>query len=408
MTQPTPSLRESDGLTQMPPLPPKVAWWRNEKLRGIFYQMIVMALMLLAFWYLFSNLQENLERLGIATGFSFLSSTASFDILFTPFMDYTSRSSYFDVFLVGMVNTVIVAVLSIVASTVLGMVLGVARLSSNWLISKVTEVYIEIFRNTPLLLQIFFWYYLVVQAMPIPRQSLEWFGGTMFLNNRGIYVPELNGEPNFVWVWLAIAVGVVVSWWLHRRNRRIKDQTGEEKPTWLPIFGLVLVMPTIVFWLSGSPLTVTYPELRGFNFQGGVSVIPELAALFLALTFYTAAFIGETIRAGIMAVPHGQTEAATSLGLNKTKNLRFVVMPQALRVIIPPMVTQYIGIVKNSSLAVAIGYPELVSVFAGTSLNQTGQAVEIIAMTMAVYLLLSLIISAIMNWYNKRVALVER
>ncbi|MCS0355471.1 amino acid ABC transporter permease, partial [Vibrio diabolicus] len=285
--------------------------------------------------------------------------------------------------------------------------MGVARLSSNWLVSRLAAVYIETFRNIPLLLQIFFWYFAVLQALPSPRQSLS-LGEAIFLNVRGLYFPAPEMEPGSGFVIAALIFGVIASLLINVWANNKQRLTGQQTPMGRIALGLVVGLPLIVYFLAGMPISLNYPELKGFNFQGGISIIPELAALLLALSVYTASFIAEIVRSGINAVSHGQTEAAMSLGLPRAKTLKLVVIPQALRIIIPPLTSQYLNLTKNSSLAMAIGYPDLVSVFAGTTLNQTGQAIEIIAMTMGVYLTLSLITSALMNLYNRKVALVER
>ncbi len=330
---------------------------------------------------------------------------AGFGIL-QSLIPYTETDSYGRTFVVGLLNTVLVSVLGIFAATILGFFLGVGRLSKNWLISKVCTVYIEIFRNIPLLLQIFFWYYAVLRTLPSPRQSIEFLGS--FLNIRGLYMPELVGTDGFNLVWIAFFAGLAATWLMKRWADKRRDATGQDFPTLYAGFGLILGLPFIVFLIMGMPLTVEHPELQGFNFAGGMVLIPELMALWFALTIYTAAFIAEIVRGGILSVPNGQLEAASALGLPRGKTLRFIILPQALRVIIPPLTSQYLNLTKNSSLATAIGYPDLVSVFAGTTLNQTGQAIEVIFMTMAVYLTLSILTSIFMNWYNSRKALIER
>jgi len=306
-----------------------------------------------------------------------------------------------------LLNTLLVSALGMVFATVIGFVIGVARLSKNWLISRLALVYIELFRNVPLLLQIYFWYFAVLRAMPAPRQSLS-LGDAIFLNIRGLYLPAPQYQPGFGWVLAAFGIAVALVWSMARWARRQQMATGQQFPVLPASLALLLGLPLLTFWLTGSPLVWQFPELRGFNFQGGWVVIPEMASLLLALSICTAAFIAEIVRAGIQAVSHGQTEASFSLGLNSGMTLRLIILPQALRVIIPPLTNQYLNLTKNSSLAAAIGYPDLVSAFAGTVLNQTGQAIECIAITMAVYLTISLLISLLMNWYNRRVALVER
>jgi len=379
--------------------------WNDPAKRALVFQ-ILLVLALGAFaWYIIDNTLNNLEQRGITTGFAFLSQEAGFGIPLS-LIEYTEASSYGRTFFVGLLNTVLVSVLGIIAATILGFILGVARLSDNWLIAKLSALYIEIFRNIPLLLQIFFWYFAVLRALPSPRQSIEFLGS--FLNIRGLSMPAPVAEPGFHLIWAALAVAIVAGWMVKRWAHKRQDATGKIFPTPWVVAGLILGLPLLTFLFSGAPLSFDHPELRGFNFRGGMTVIPEFVALWLALTIYTAAFIAETVRGGILAVPHGQIEAASALGLPKVRTLRLVVIPQAMRVIIPPLTSQYLNLTKNSSLATAIGYPDLVSVFAGTTLNQTGQAVEVISMTMAVYLSLSILTSLFMNWYNKRMALVTR
>ena len=386
--------------------PVKPPFWNNPRVRAMVFQAVALVVTVAFGLYLFENTQNNLRRLGIASGFGFLSSSSGFDIIQT-LIPYSATSSYGRVFWVALLNTLLVSALGIVLATLLGFVIGVARLSRNWLISRLALVYIETFRNIPLLLQIFFWYFAVLRAMPAPRQSLS-LGEAVFLNIRGLYVPAPQFQPGFGWVLLALGIAAVLAWLLARWARRRQMATGQPFPTLSVSLALLIGLPLLAFWLAGSPLHWQVPELQGFNFRGGLVVIPEMASLLLALTIYTAAFIAEIVRAGIQAVSHGQTEASFSLGLNSGKTLRLIILPQALRVIIPPLTNQYLNLTKNSSLAAAIGYPDLVSAFAGTVLNQTGQAIECIAITMAIYLSISLLISLLMNWYNRRVALVER
>jgi general L-amino acid transport system permease protein len=300
-----------------------------------------------------------------------------------------------------------VAAIGIALATVLGFVIGLARLSSNWLVARLATVYIEVIRNVPLLLQILFWYFAVLQALPHPRDSMV-FGGLFYLNNRGFYTPDPNFQDGFGWVLLAFVFALAAAVGVARWARRRHEATGRPFHTGYTVLGLVVGLPLVAFLLTGTPVSFEHPEMGRFKLQGGMVLLPELVALALALSIYTASFIAETVRAGILAVSHGQIEAADALGLKHGQTLRLVVIPQALRVIIPPLTSQYLNLTKNSSLAVAIGYPDFVNVFTGIVLNQTGQAVEVIAMTMAVYLTLSLLTSAFMNWYNRRMALVER
>ncbi len=387
------------------------AFWNDQQFRSVFFQLLVVAAVVAFGWYLFRNTSANLDRQGIASGFDFWNSTAGFGIIDT-WIEYSEESTYGRVFWVGLLNTLTVSILGIVLATIIGFTIGVARLAPNWLISRMATVYIETLRNIPLLLQIFFWYGLILKGFPKIRDSYEIFG-TVFLNNRGLYTPKPIFEPGTWMMFLGFGLAIAGIVWLSVWNRRRQNLTGQQFPVFLTSLGIFFGLPCLGLIVAslvygGVPISFDYPVMQAFNFKGGSELIPELVALLLALSAYTAAFIAEIVRAGIMAVSHGQTEAAHSLGLRNGQTLRLVVIPQALRVIIPPLTSQYLNLTKNSSLAAAIAYPELVSVFAGTVLNQTGQAVEVIGITMALYLGLSLSISAFMNWYNKKVALVER
>ncbi len=379
---------------------------RNPRVRAALLQALFLAAVLGFLGWILDNTLSNLEQRGISTGFGFLSAEAGFGILQT-LIDYSETSSFGRTFVVGLLNTLLVSALGILLATLLGFVIGVARLSRNWLLARVAAVYIEIFRNIPLLLQIFFWYFAVLRALPMPRHSLS-LGDVLFFNLRGLYLPRPLLEPGIGLVLGTFCIVLTVGWLLLYWARRRQERIGRRPAVGRYILLLLLVLPGAAFLLAGTPVSWELPELKGFNFRGGISLIPELTALLLALSIYTAAFIAEIVRAGIQSIPKGQTEAASALGLRPGQTLRLVVIPQALRVIIPPLTSQYLNLMKNSSLATAIGYPDLVAVFAGTTLNQTGQAVEVIAMTMAVYLTISLLISFFMNWYNARIALVER
>lgn len=386
--------------------PSKPAPWNDPAVRSVVFQAVALAAVVYFFYLIFDNTLTNMESRGITTGFAFLNNPSGFGILMT-LVEYDESHTYGKTFIVGLLNTLLVTFLGIILATAVGFTLGVARLSSNWIISRLATVYIETLRNIPLLLQIFFWYFAVLQLLPGPRNSLSWYDA-FFFSNRGFYspAPVFQEGSGVVIGAFVLAVGIVI--WLVRWAAKRQEQTGRQFNTISVSLGILIGLPLIVFFLSGMPIGLDYPALKGFNFQGGMRIIPELMALLWALSFYTAAFIAEIVRAGILAVSHGQTEAARALGVRNAPTLKLVVIPQALRVIIPPLTSQYLNLAKNSSLATAIGYPDLVAVFMGTTLNQTGQAVEIVAMTMAVYLAISLSISAIMNWYNKRKALVER
>lgn len=376
------------------------------RVRGWIIQALFLGLVVGTGVFFVHNTLQNLDSRGISTGFGFLSSASGFGIL-QSLIDYSEASSYGRVFVVGLLNTLLVSVLGIVLATLLGFLLGVARLSRNWLVSRMAAVTVETFRNIPLLLQIFFWYFVVVNTLPSPRDSFA-LGDALFLNLRGLYLPRPETGPGFGWVLVALAVAILVSVSIAAIGRRRRETTGRGFPVAELVLLVLIGLPILAFYLTGSTLSWDLPEFRRFNFQGGMVVIPELMALLLALVIYTATFIAEIVRAGIQSVAKGQTEAAMALGLSNGQRLRLILIPQALRVIIPPLTSQYLNLLKNSSLATAIGYPDLVNVFAGTTLNNTGQAVEVIAITMAVYLSISLAISLLMNLYNARISLVER
>lgn len=383
--------------------------WRDPKKRAIFFQFVVLALMAWFLYTVINNTATNMARQGIASGFGFLDSSAGFGIITTPFVPYTEESNYLTVFKVGLVNTIIVAVVGCLLALILGFTVGIARLSKNWLIQKVATTYIELFRNIPVLLQILFWYSAVLKPLPGPRE-LHQAGDSVFfsLNNRGLIFAEPIGQPGFQYVWYAFFAGIVLTWlmraWAHRRQ----ISTGRQFPVFLTGLALIVFMPVVVFFAMGQPMEFAPAEMSRFALRGGITIIPEFVALLFALVIYTAAFIAEIVRSGIQSVSHGQTEASAALGIKPNHRMRLVIVPQAMRVIVPPLTSQFLNLTKNSSLATAIAYPDLFSVFAGTTLNQTGQAVEIMAMTLAVYLVLSLLTSTFMNWYNSRITLVER
>jgi general L-amino acid transport system permease protein len=385
---------------------PRASVWTDPAVRAWVFQILAVAAVVALGWYLFDNTQTNLEKRGITSGFSFLDNSAGFGIA-QHLIDYNESHSYGRVFVVGLLNTLLVSLIGILVATLLGFLLGVARLSHNWLISKLATVYIEIFRNIPPLLQIFFWYFAVMLSLPGPRQSHE-IAGLFFLNSRGLYMPGPSPAEGFGVFVAALGIALVGVLLLSRWSKARFEATGRLFPVSPGAIVLLLGLPALALLVGGNPLQWSLPELSGFNFRGGWVLIPELMALTLALSIYTAAFIAENVRSGIQAVSHGQTEAARSLGLPAGKTLRLVIIPQAMRVIIPPLTSQYLNLAKNSSLAAGIGYPDMVSLFAGTVLNQTGQAIEVIAITMSVYLAISISISILMNWYNKRIALVER
>ncbi|CAN7286483.1 amino acid ABC transporter permease [Bosea sp. LjRoot9] len=387
--------------------PGKASLLYDPKIRGYVYQLALLAVVGFLLYSAASNAITNLRAQKIASGFGFWHNAAGFDVnqKLIPFS--ASGSTYGEAFYVGLLNTLLVASIGIVLSTFLGFFVGVARLSSNWVLSKLAMIYVEVIRNLPLLLQLFFWYNAVLKPLPNPRQSIELPAGAL-LNNRGLYLPDPQLGPGgslIVWTFL---IGIVASIIFRIWARKQQEATGKQYPVGWIALGLIVVLPFFVYLVTGRPVSFIYPEIAGFNLRGGIQIFPEFVALLLGLTTYTAGFIAEVVRAGILAVSKGQTEAANALGLRAGPTLKLVVIPQAMRVIIPPLTSNYLNLTKNSSLAVAIGYPDLVQVFTGTVLNQTGQAVEVVAITMAVYLTISLVTSFFMNIYNKRMALVER
>jgi general L-amino acid transport system permease protein len=387
------------------PKPAEPSFFNRKEVRAAIYQVALVVFLAAAFYMIVTNAAENLRRQNIASGFGFLNTTAGFDIS-QHLVDYSNTSSYGRAFMVGLWNTVLIAVIGIVLATILGFFAGIARLSNNWLVAKIATVYVETIRNMPLLLQLFLWYFGVLKTLPGPRQSYN-LADTAFLNVRGLYLPKpewlIGSSAFFASIAFGILASIGVSMWARRRQMA----TGQQFPVLLTSLGLILLLPAVVFLLMGRPVAFDYPKLQGFNFTGGTVIQPEFVALLVGLTVYTGAFIAEIVRAGILGVPKGQWEAARAVGLSNGQMLRLIVIPQAMRIIIPPLTSNYLNLTKNSSLAVAIAYPDLVNV-AGTILNQTGQAVEVILMIMGVYLTLSLLTSAFMNWFNKKMALVER
>ena len=385
--------------------PGRPAPWRDPRVRGIFLQIAFVGVLAALIAFLVYNTVVNLRQRGIAGGFGFLGGEASFGIG-ESLIEYSPADTYLRAFLVGLTNTLYVSAIGIVLATIVGTVMGLARLSSNWLVAKLAQIYVETFRNIPLALQLLFWWGLLRGAAPAPRQAWQPLPD-VFVSNRGISFPVPHEDPAHFWMLLALVVGVAASWAVSRWARERQARTGQQFASGWTGLGLILGLPLAVFLAAGAPLQLDVPALRGFNFSGGIVFSPEFAALLIGLVIYTASFIAEIVRAGILAVSWGQSEAASALGLTPWQRMRLIVLPQALRVIVPPMTSEYLSLTKNSSLAVIIGYPDLVSV-ANTTINQTGHAVEGIAMIMAVYLAISLAISAVMNLYNRAVALVER
>jgi general L-amino acid transport system permease protein len=378
----------------------------DPRLRALLYQAAAIGAALFAAWFLVSNTLANLEERRIASGFAFLGREAGFEIGETTLIAYGAADTYLKALAVGIANTFRVALIGIVAATLLGTMLGLARLSHNWLLAKLAAGYVEFIRNVPLLVQLFFWYALITEYLPLPREALEPLPN-VYLTNRGIFFPVPAAHPAHIWMFAAFIAGVAGAlafvWWAARHQAL----TGRRPPVLEAALALVLAPPALAYFAFGAPTELNVPKFVGFNFTGGMALTPEFAALTGGLVIYTAAFIAEIVRAGVLAIHYGQFEASQALGLRRGLTMRLVVLPQALRVIVPPMTSQYLNLTKNSSLAVAIGYPDLVSI-ANTTINQTGQAIEGIAIIMAVYLTISLSISAFMNWYNARIALKER
>ena len=373
-------------------------------------QLIAFFLIIAVIGYFWNNTRLNMEYLGMEFGYDFLSKAASFDIQFS-LIDYDGSSPYFRAYLVGLLNTILVSVLGIIFATLIGLFIGVSRLSPNYLVSKLAEVYIEVFRNIPLLLQLFFWYFAVLRTLPLPENAIS-FGQSIFITIKGIYVPKFIWT-NFNFFIISFILAIIVSFFIFSYAKKQRENYGKHFPAFWVSLGTIILFSGSGFLFGIVNLTFEYPVIYNltetvFNYRGGVTIIPELLSLLLALSLYTSTFIAENVRAGILGVGKGQKEASSSLGLTPAQTLRLVVLPQALRIIIPPTTNQYLNLTKNSSLAAAIAYPDLVLVFAGTALNQTGRAIEIITITMGTYLTLSILISIFMNWYNKRIEIKEK
>jgi general L-amino acid transport system permease protein len=382
------------------------AFFNDPDIRGYAYQALLIAILVVLIFGAAHNAYVNMEARGIPLGFGFWDQTAGFDIN-QKLIAYTPLSTYGRAFWVGLLNTLLVAALGIVLATPLGFIIGVARLSPNWILSKAAMVYVEVMRNTPLLLQLLFWYNAVLKALPGPRQSISLWG-IVFLNNRGLYLPNPKFDDPAVWILAAFALAVVASIFYGLWARKRQERTGARAPIAIVAIALCIGAPVLAYFATGQPLSFDLAQLAGFNLRGGLQLYPEFAALVFGLVTYTAGFIAEIVRAGVQAVSRGQTEAAGALGLSRGVTLRLVVVPQAMRLITPLLTSQYLNIIKNSSLAVFIGYPDLVQIFAGTVLNQTQAAVQVMAITMGVYLAISLAVSSALNLYGARNALKER
>ncbi len=380
--------------------------WTDKRTRGLVIQLMATIGICAVLLYLGNNVVENFQKLGKPFGFGFLQQESNYDINQT-LIEYNSQSTHLRAAVVGILNTLLVAICGIILASILGFILGVLRLSPNWLVNKLAYCYIEFMRNVPVLVHILLVHGILVHSLPKPKQAID-VADSFFLTNRGFFVPKPVAEPLFWVVIAAFVFGLIYAFW-YRRNARIKQAaTGQQSPVFWVMLGAIIGLPVLAFFLTGMPLNWDIPALKGFNFKGGMALKPEFLSLWLALSLYTAAFIAEIVRAGIEAVNKGQTEAALALGLPRRRTLNLVVIPQALRVIIPPLNSQYLNITKNSSLAIAIGYMDIVATIGGITLNQTGREMECMLIVLGLYLFFSLTISSIMNWYNKRLALVER
>lgn len=383
----------------------KTYFWNDQKTRAVLYQIVTAAFVAFLGYYLISNVQSNMAKQSIASGFGFIEKEASFEIG-ESLINYSAADTYGKALIVGVLNTLKVSLVGMLLTTILGTIVGVCTLSTNWLISRLGNIYVEIFQNIPVLLQLFFFYALFYEIFPGPRQALNPVTG-VFLTNRGIDFPVMAANPAWTYVGLAFLAACVIIYLVNRWSVRRQEETGQQFPMFRTGLAILVGFMLVTWVISGAPMQMDVPELKGFNFKGGKNISPEFSALLIGLVLYTASFIAQIVRAGIQSISHGQTEAAMSIGLKPVHVLKLVIFPQALRVIVPPLTSQLLNLTKNSSLAVAIGYPDFVQV-AGTAINQTGQAVEGVALMMVVYLSFSLLTSAFMNWYNKKIAIVER
>ena len=381
-------------------------FFSDERFRSIFFQTLVVGLFALGIFFIVQTTAYNLEKRNIATGWRFLSDPAGFDISFSPFLEFKSTDTHLKVYFVGVLNTLLVSITGCIAATILGFLVGIIRLSSNWLLSRISYIYVEFTRNVPLLLQIILWYSILIQ-LPRVKQSLQILD-VFYISNRGLYSPRPIFESGFTYIFIAIILALISSFFIRRWAKKRQDLTGDQDPVFYTSFGLIFIIPLILFFILGSPMSFEYPEMKGFNFKGGLVIRPEFIAMFLALSIYTAAFISETVRAGILSVTKGQREASAALGLKQSWIMRLIIIPQALRVIVPPLTSQYLNLTKNSSLGIAVGYADLVHGFGGISLNQTGQAIECMVIVMATYLTISLTISFFMNIYNRSIQFKEK
>ena len=381
--------------------------WRNQEARSVIIQVVTLTVIFAALALIFRNVLINLEVVGKESGFGFLFYPAGYDITVSPFIEYSSRSTHLRAAVVGILNTLLVAACGIVLATVMGFIMGILRLSTNWLVNRIVYCFLEFTRNVPVLLHILFIHGLVVIHLPVPKKAVN-FADTFFLTNRGFFIPQPVWEPGAWIVLAAFVISIAFVYFFRRWAKKFQDETGRVYPVFWISTGVIVVMTVAAFLSTGMPLSWGIPELKGFNFRGGLAIKPEFIALWLALSYYTSCFIAEIVRSGILAVSHGQTEAAYALGLRPNRTLQLIIIPQALRVIVPPLTSQYLNLTKNSSLAIAIGYMDIVATIGGITLMQTGKEMETMIIVLLAYLMISLLISGFMNWYNKKLALVER
>ena len=381
--------------------------WNNQEARSVIIQVLTITIVFAVLALILRNVVVNLEALGKEFSFKFLLYPAAYDISFSPFIEYSSRSTHLRAAVVGILNTLLVAACGIVLSTVLGFIMGILRLSKNWLVNRIVYCFLEFTRNVPVLLHILFIHGIVVTQLRPPRQAMN-FADSFFLSNRGFFIPQPVWEP-IAWIVAAVFVlSISFVFFFRRWAKKVQDKTGRVYPVFWISTGVIVGATAIAFFATGMPLSWSIPELKGFNFRGGLAIKPEFIALWLALSYYTSCFIAEIVRAGILAVSYGQTEAAAALGLTRNRTLQLIIIPQAVRVIIPPLASQYLNLTKNSSLAIAIGYMDVVATVGGITLMQTGKEMETMIIVLLTYLVISLVISGCMNWYNKKTALVER
>ena len=381
--------------------------WRNQEYRSVSIQIITMVILLVFLGMVVKNVNSNLETIGKEFSFGFLNTQAGYDITFQPFISFSPTDTHTRAGIVGVLNTLLVAVSGVVIATILGFTMGILRLSSNWLVNRIVYVFLEFTRNVPVLLHILFVYGIFLYTLPVPKKAIS-ISDTVFLSNRGFYTPAPVFENGFEYVLIAVLVAILVVFFLKRWAKKVQDTTGKIYPVFTIAIVILIGLPLLSFFMAGSPMSIDVPALKGFNFKGGTSIKPEYIALTFALAYYTSCFIAEIVRGGILAISKGQTEAAHGLGLRPNRTLQLVVVPQALRVIIPPLCSQYLNLTKNSSLAIAIGYMDVVATIGGISLMQTGKEMETMIIVLLTYLFFSLVISAFMNWFNRKMALVER